>query len=161
MGWTVWARPFESGQLSNTTYRQPFRMNTDTIVIAVRTWFVVFNDPTFTSLNAKIYATDAQVEDGTFPATRLLHTSDSRTKAELFTLPYGVKETYFKFEPTAPLQAGTWYNLVINGVGYAPTSSSYLAWKHSYPDPVLQGYTPARETINQSPFQIYFIGANY
>lgn len=159
--WKVWAQPFDTGELANTSWRQAFRMNSDTIVRAVRTWFVVYNDPTFTSLNAKIYATDAQVEDGTFPATELLHTSDSRTKSEIHTLPYGVKETYFDFSPTAPLQSDTWYALVINAVGYAPTTSSYLAWKHSYPDPVLTGYTPARETINQSPFQIYFIGAPY
>lgn len=162
--WDVWARTYESGELANTTLFQPFRMNTDTILKAVRTWFVVFNNPTFTDLNAKIYSDEIRTISGTktghTPVT-LLHTStDSRTKAELHTSDYGVKETYFTFNEV-PLQGDTWYNLVINGTGYSPTASSYLAWKHAYPDPVLTGYTAAVETINSSPFQIYFIGGDY
>lgn|SRR3990167_2048515 len=165
MAWTVWAHNWESGELSNTTLYQPFRMNSDTILKGVRTWIVVFNNPTFTELNCKIYSDEVRTISGTYTdhtPVKLLHTStDVRTKAELCTLNYGVKETYFTFAEV-PLQADTWYNLVINGTGYSPTSSSYLSWMHSYPDPVLaSSYTAAVETINSSPFAIYFIGGTY
>lgn len=159
MAWTVWGKNFDTGELSNTNLFCTFRMNSDTILKAVRTWFIVYNDPVFTNLNCKIYSDE--VRSGSHTPVKLLHTStDVRTKAELHTLPYGVKETYFTFDEI-PLQGDTWYNLVINGTGYTPTSTSYLAWMHSYPDPVLTGYTPALETINLSPFAIYFIGGEY
>ncbi len=162
MGWRVWGQPYASGELSNTSYYQPFRMNADTIVKTVRTWFIVYNDPVFTSLTAKIYATDDQIEDGTYPPTKLLYTSDSRTKAQIHNADYGARETWFEFSPTVPLEGNTWYALVINGVGYTPTSSSYLCWMHSYPDAVYDSnYTATRYNVNKSPFQIYFEGAAY
>lgn len=159
MAWTVWARNWETGQLSDTTLYCTFRMNTNTILRAVRTWIVVYNNPVFTSLNCKIYSNESR--SGVNTPVKLLHTStDSRLKAEIHTLDYGVKETYFTFDDV-PLQGDTWYNLVINGAGYVPTDSSYLAWMHSYPDPVLDGYTPAVETIAVSPYAVYFIGGEY
>ncbi len=160
MAWTVWAHDWESGELANTTLFQPFRMNTDTIVKAVRTWIVVYGDPTFTDLNAKIYSDE--VRSGDHTPVKLLHTSDSRTKAQIHTDLYGVRETWFEFTNTAALQGDTWYNLVINGTGYSPTSNSYLAWRHAYPDPVLStDYVAAVENINSAPFDIYFIGGDY
>lgn len=165
MAWTVWGRRWDTGELANTAMFASFRMNTDTILKAARTWVIVFNNPTFTSLNAKIYSDEVRTISGTktghTPVT-LLHTStDSRTKAEIHTLDHGVKETYFTFNEI-PLQKDTWYNFVINAVGYSPTSGSYLCWKHSYPDPVLStDYTSAVETINSSPFDLYFIGGDY
>lgn len=161
MAWTVWGQNYQSGELSDTSYSQAFRMNSNTIVRAIRTWFVIYNNPIFNSLNAKIYATDEQIEDGSYPPTKLLATSNSRTKSELITDDYGIKETYFDFTNDVELEGTTWYAIVINADGYSPTSNSHIAWKHSYPDPVLPGYTAALETINQSPFEIYFIGADY
>ena len=161
MAWTVWAQPFGSGELSDTTYYQAFRPNSDFILKAMRTWFVVYNDPVFTDLNAKIYGTNTQ-DESVWPPTKLIATSDSRTKAQIHTQDYGVRETWFEWSPTVDLEANTWYAIVINGTGYTPTSSSYLAWKHSYPDPVLStNYTANLITVNKSPYQLYFIGAAY
>ena len=149
MGQTVWAHNWEAGELSNTTMFQRFRMNENAVIKGVRTWFVVFNDPTFTNLNCKIYS-----DDNSSPGV-LLHTSSgSRTKEELHTQDYAIRETYFNFGEHA-LHENTWYNFVINGTGYSPTASSYLAWVHSYPKPMLPGYTAAVETINSAPFAIY------
>lgn len=160
MGWSVWGRSFESGDLANTNLYQPFRMNTDTIVKAVRTWIIVYGNPTFTDLNAKIYSSESR--SGTETPVLLLHTSDSRTKAQIHTENYAIRETWFEFTNTAALQGDTWYNLVINGTGYSPTTNSYLAWRHGYPDPVIStNYTAAVETINQAPYDIYFIGGTY
>lgn len=162
MGWEVYGQPYDTGELSDTSYYQSFRLNQDTIIKTIRTWFIVFNDPIFTDLTAKIYATDDQIEDGTFPPTKLLHTSDSRLKSQIHTLDYGARETWFQFSPTIPLEGNTWYALVINATGYIPTSSSYLCWMHAYPDPVYQtNWTPSRYTVGKSPFQIYFEGASY
>lgn len=144
----VWARPWDSGELANTAIYQAMRMNDNAILQAVRIRLVVYNDPVFTDLNCKIYSDDSGVVGG------LIHTStDSRTAAEIHTLDYAWKETYFTFNK-ANLQKDTWYNFVINATGYSPTASSHLAWMHTYPDPMLTGYTAARETANQSPFYI-------
>lgn len=153
---TVWANPFTSSEMTNTDKFIKFKTNKNLVVKGVRTAFVVYNDPVFTSLNAKIYSEDAGPGE-------LLYTSiDSRTKAEIHTLANGVKETYFTFNDI-PLQSDTEYNLVINGSGYAPTDNSYLAWKAAFPDPIYSdpGFQYIFTTLNRCPFEMYLIAGEY
>lgn len=159
MGWQVWADSYDASSLSDKSLYQPFRPNQNILIKALRTWFVIYNDPIFTSLNARIYATDSG-EDRT--PTKLIATSDSRTKAQIHTEDYGIRETWFEWSPVVELEADTWYAIVINGVGYNPTLSSYLSWMKAYPDPVLPtDYTNNLITVHRAPYQIYFIGASY
>lgn len=159
-GWSVWADSWESGELANTSKFQSIKFNGNYIVKAFRTWIVVVDDPVFTSLSMKIYSNEVVSSKNT--VKKLLHTStDVRTKAEIHTLENGVKEIYFTFNDI-PVQENTFYNVVINGVGYLPTSGSYLAWMKAFPDPIYgNNYTPALETINLAPYQIYAIGSTY
>lgn len=152
----VYGRPYDAGELANTAIYQAIRMNDNAILKAVRVQVVIYNDPTFTDLNCKIYADHSGVVGG------LLATStDSRTKAELTTLDNAWKETYFNFNDVN-LQKDTWYNIVINGTGYSGAdATNHVAWVHAYPDPILTGYTAARETINQAPFYIVPIWSEF
>lgn len=160
MAWQVYGHNWESGELANTALYQPYRMNKNILVKAIRTWIVVYGDPTFTDLCCKIYSDELRNSIHT-PVT-LLHTSDSRTKAEIITENYGVRETWFEFTNPISLQALTWYNVVINGTGYSPTTNSYLAWRHAFPDPVLTtDYVASAVNIPFAPFDIYFIGGDY
>lgn len=160
MGWRVWGTDFESGELASTAKFQTFRPNADILLRYVRTWFIFINDPIFTDLSVKLYSNEVRSGDNT--PVELLASTDARTKSELITLENGVKETGFEFSSVIPLQANTYYNIVINGTGYIPTASSYIAWMKAFPDPVYStDYTPAIETINYAPYQVYFISGVY
>lgn len=160
MSWIVWGDDWETGELASTAKYQPIRFNGNYIIKAIRTWVIVVNDPVFTNLNMKLYSNEVVSAINT--PKKLLHTStDVRAKSEIHTLGNAVKEIYFTFEDI-PVQTGTYYNLVINGAGYVPTGSSYLAWMKAFPDPVYaSNYTPAIETIQQAPYQLYAIGSEY
>lgn len=156
MGWRVWGDDFTTADMTGVTKAQAFVTNKNVVLRAVRTWFIVINDPVFTSINALIYSNDVVASANT-PRDLIATSTDNRTKAELHSLAHGVKETYFTFDDV-PLQENTTYNLVINAAGYTATDSSYLAWRKAFPDPVYPSdYTLAFETIGQSPYEIYLI----
>lgn len=161
MGWKVWGDPWPTAEsMQDASLFQTVQFNADVILRAARTWIIVFGNPAFTSLSMKIYSND--VVDGKNTPRKLLHTStDVRTKAEIHTQPYAVREIYFNFGDV-PIKGSDKYNFVINGVGYAPAGGSHLAWRKAFPDPVYaSGYTPAIETINRAPYGVYFIGGGF
>lgn len=160
MAWTVFGDDWETGQLANTDKFQTIKFNSNLILRAIRTWIIVINDPVFTNLHMEIYSNEVIGADNT--VKKYLHTStDVRTKAEIHTLPHAVKEIYFTFNDIS-VQANTFYNLVINGTGYVPTPSSYLAWMKGFPDPVYNNdFVPALETLPVAPYQLYAIGGSY
>lgn len=158
MGWRVWGSGWDSAdEIEGTSLYQPVVFNRDVVLRAARTWIIVVGDPVFDSLSMKIYS-NRPVDSFDAPG-KLLHSStDTRAKAEIHTLANGVKEIFFTFADI-PLKGTEVYNFVINGAGYVPAPNSHLAWMKGFPDPVYAtGYTPAIETINRAPFQIYFIG---
>lgn len=164
MGWTVWGDTWETtASMENTTLFQTVQFNTDVILRAVRTWIIYVENPTYTSLSMKIYSNE--IVGSTNTPRKLLYTStDTRTPAEIkgeTALAHGVREIYFNFADIN-LKGADKYNFVINAVGYAPSGDSHLAWMKGFPDPVYStGYTPAIETINIAPYQMYFIGGSF
>ena len=157
MAWTVYGTVYESASdLTDTTLSQPVKPKTNLLLRGVRTWIIFVDDPVITSFNMKIYSSDNNTPK------KLLYTStDSRTKAELLSDNSGVKETYFTFNDV-PLNGETTYHFVLNGVGYTPTSSSYVAWRRGWPDPVYQaGFTPNKFNLGGSPFELYLIGGEF
>lgn len=157
MGWRVFGERWATSELTDTTKAQKFKPNDDMLLLAVRTWVIVYNNPTYTSLNMKIYSNNAGS-----PGT-LLHTSDNvQLKADVCTLANGVKEIYFAFNAPqgVPLQASDYYHIVINGSGYTGSDSAHLAWMKAFPDPVYQtGISVTFENLAVSPYAMYFIGA--
>lgn len=134
--WMVLAKPYDTdASLTDASVFQSVKFSENVILKAVMSWMVVFNDPTFTSLSMKIYSNDEQ-EASTTPKV-LLHTStNTQMKSSVHTLDHACKELFFEFA-NINLRRGTWYNFVINAVGYSGASSaSHLAWKNTYPDPI-------------------------
>lgn len=156
MTFSVWANEWASGELSNTNLYQPVIFNQNTILRAIRTWVIVYNDPSFTNLNCKIYSNDVQ----TSAPKLLLYTSTNTVlKADLYTDDYAVREIYFEFADIN-LNGEDTYHFVINGTGYSYSSSSYLAWKKAWPDPVYAtNYVVANINAYRAPYALYCIGA--
>ena len=158
MAWKVWGDQLDTADLTSTNKSQAVTFGEDTILLAVRTWVIVYNDPPFTSLNLKIYSNE--VISGANTPKKLLATSNNvQLKADVHTLSNGAKEIWFDFN--FPVYNGAdIYNLVLNGVGYAGSDASHLSWMKAFPNPVYpSGYTPAMETLPLAPYEIYFIGA--
>ena len=157
MGWRVWGNVFESGELSNQNKYVRLKPNKNIILDTVRTWVIFYNNPTLTSLTMKIFS-----DDGGTPRKLLHESTTTLLKGDIITENNGVKEIYFEFE-NIPLQEGTHYHFIISGSGYVPTTNSFLAWMHAFPDPVYEitGYTASMPTVNRSSYALYLIGADY
>lgn len=130
MAMRVWGQRWESGELSTTDLSQRIIFNNNIALKAIRTQIIVYNDPTFTDLNMKIYS------DRNGSPQKLLATStNSLTKAEIHTQANALKEIYFEFDNVSFNGFDT-YHLVINGTGYSPTGAAHLAWRKGFVDPV-------------------------
>jgi len=159
MGWKVFGWGYSTSELTDKSVFQPIKFNKNILLRAIRTWIIVYNDPDFTSLNLKLYSDNT--DEGSHEPIKLLATSESKTKADIITLENGVREVAFIFDDY-PINKDTYYNLVLNGAGYTGSSNECLAWRKGFPDPVYSsGYTPAIETVNKSPYEVYAIGAEF
>lgn len=133
--WQVLAKPYYTdASLTDTSQFQPVKFAENTVLKAVMLWVVVFGDPTFTSLNLKIYSNDDEQVAKT--PKKLLYTStNSWLKADVHTEDYACRELYFEFA-NVNLRRDTWFNFVLGSSGYSGASvDSHLAWKLAFPDP--------------------------
>lgn len=162
MTWRVYARPWETSELTDSSVYQPIKFPYNMTVRAVRIRLVFIGDPTFTSINCKVFKNATTTANPEPFGSALFTSSDSRTKAELVLLQdHGIKETYFEFDDVT-FRKGVWYHFVINGSGYTYAESSHLAWMKVFPDPYYPAsYTPNAITIGSCPFAISFIGAKF
>src|SRR5690606_24496540 len=128
MTYRVWADPFDD-DMTGTTLNQPATFPENVVLRGARAGFVFYNNPTLTALSLAIYSDRSGAPGG------LLHRSSWRAKGDIITLENGVRETYFDFSDVN-LQGGVTYHFAAQASGYAPTSSSYLAWLRAFPDPV-------------------------
>lgn len=159
MAWKVFADHFETSDLTSAARFQSVTFGNDLILRAIRTWVVVYNNPSFTHLNMKIYSNEV-ISTVNTPKKLIATSTNVQTKAQIHTLENGVKEIWFEFD--YPVYNGSdIYNIVINGTGYTYAEGSHLAWVKGYPNPVYSGgYTPALETLPYAPYELYFIGAD-
>ena len=103
------------------------------IVTGAQVGVILYNDPAFTSLSARIYSDSAGS-----PKVLLATSTNSYTKAELLEVEdHALKFTGFSFN-SVPLQSGVSYHLVLFPSGYTGTDASHIAWRMSYPDPQYQ-----------------------
>ena len=159
--WLVYAKTYySSSDLTDATLYQPMKFGYNVALKAVRSWVVVFNDPPFTALNMKVYANDENAASPT-PSKLLYTSSNTWTKANVHTSDHACKELYFQFDDIC-LRRNTWYHFVINGTGYTGSTSSFLAWKNSYPDPIYpEGVTLSKEKLGSYPLSIHPIFARF
>lgn len=160
MGHRVWADRFESGQLSNTDMFQTIKLGDNKIVIAIRTWLVIYNSPTFTNLKMHIYSNEVVSTDNT-PRVLLATSTNSFNLSDITTYANAKREVYFKFN-FVPFKDQDLYNLVMSADGYVYSESSHLAWVKGWPDPVYKtSFTPTFENLLIAPYEAYAIGGDY
>jgi hypothetical protein len=158
MGWRVWGEYYETtSDLSNGVLFCPIKPSKKTILLACRTWVIVYGDPVFTALSMSIYSN--RIVSGKPTKGKLLFNStNSLLKSEIHSLENGVKEIYFNFDLPV-LRPNEFYHFVLKGTGYSPTPISHLAWMKTFPDPFYPGVTPNWVNMNIIPYQLYLIGA--
>ena len=156
MSWTTDGRPYESdSDLSNGIYTQKVVINKNVLLKYVRTWIIFMDNPGLTNITMKIYL-DNEGDKG-----NLLYSSlTTHTKAEIITLENGVKEVYFEFDDK-PLDDGNTYHFCLEGTSSGLSTSSKIAWKTTWPDPVYGGFSESFANRAQYPFTIVLIGAEF
>lgn len=155
MSWIVYADPFETAtQLADGSFDiyVDSVFPDDIILTRARAWFVLFNDPTVTSLKMRIYNTrDVMLAEST----------NAITKAELLTTEiHGHKECGFIFD-NFRIRAGETYRFRVYATGYTYSTGSFVAWSRSYPDPVYRLNADLTYTgLLKSAYRLYFGGAD-
>lgn len=155
MAWSVLGDYLLTADATSTTYFQKIiPRNSDMILRAVRTYVIVFNNPTFTALTMKLYSNNAGS-----PRALIATSTNSQAKASITTLANAIKEIHFNFADII-LKKDATYHLVLNATGYTGTTSAHVAWKHSYPDPAYQTNVDMTfEGALVSPYDVLLIGS--
>lgn len=137
MSYRIWAEAFSHGDLSTTRVWHPFVPDNSIVFKGCKIDILVMGDPTFTSLNMKIYSNSVDNTPGKLLAT----SSNSVLKSEILTTEdNAVANIFFEFENSGAqgflMRGGERYNMVLNGSGASGFSSAVLiAWKKAWPDP--------------------------
>lgn len=136
MSFIVYGERYTTAEMTGTSIYQGIKMNKNVFLRGMRTWVILFNDPTLTSLNMKIYSDNSSNQPGKLIAT----SSNSILKSEMLTgsNTYAAREIYFTFNDVS-LNANTTYHFVLNGSGYTSAGGStdpHVAWMRAWPIPV-------------------------
>lgn len=158
MTWKVSANLIEQNEADGTdlTYSQRFKVNSNSVVRAIRTWVVLYNNPTFTNMRMRLY------ENRNGVAGKVLATStNSFVTADLLsTEVHGLKGIYFTFADV-PLLGTEWYHAQILLDGYTFSDSSLVGWVKGFPDPEYrEGLALTYEERLVSPYRFAVIGAD-
>lgn len=135
MTWDRWGQVLVDADASNKRVFQRWTPAKNLIMDRIRCELEIIDDPTFTSVNFKLYSSRNGV------AGILLATSDPRTKAEImdpslgFTVSVvdGRVELNWDFPTRPTLKAGTEYIFVINGI-WTFTDSKHVRWNKAWPE---------------------------
>lgn len=156
--WKVYGNVLLTADINGTDKSQAmkFRTNSNIVVKAIRTWFVLYNDPVYTALSLKIY------DDQNGSAGKLLATStNSFAPADLLaTYDYGLKGTYFEFANIS-LKGTNWYHVLPYATGYTGTDASHIGWVKGWPDNEYRtGLALDYEEIHVNPYRFAIVGAS-
>jgi len=157
MSWSIYGNTYESdADLTNMIHTCRAKMNKDIFLRYVRTWVIFYDDPGIINLTMKIY-----YDENESKGDLLYSSSTTHTKAEMITLDNGAKDLYFQFADVE-LDGDNYYHFVLTGTSSGLSSSSYIAWKTSFPRPVYQdGFTQSSRNLPQYPYSLVIIGAEY
>lgn len=155
MGSQVWGKVLTTADMTSPNVFQPVIPNRDMVLKAIRTTFIVYNNPTFTAVGMKIWSNNGGVPG------KLLHTATNTIlKADLHTLANGIKEVYFEFNLPALDEANT-YHFAPYATGYTGNDTAHLAWMHGFPDGVYKTNVPQTfENLLVRPFHMVLVGAD-
>lgn len=131
MSWRMIGKPIATADLvAPIAVSQRFRHATVSFILrAIQVGVVIYNSPTYTSLEARLYSDNAGS-----PGVLIATSTNSWTKSEINTLASGFKNVGFSFN-FIPLRAAEYYHIVLFPNGYIGDSTAHIAWRFSYPDP--------------------------
>lgn len=149
MTWKVYGNQFTTSDMTGKSQFLKFNPTKNIVLRAIRTWYVFYNDPTFSDLTCKLYG-DQDGEPGALIATA----SNTFNKADLFSDDYALVEVYWEFN-LIPLRQEINYHFVTNCSGYTYSENSHIAWRKGWPDNVYRtGLDLDTEEIHTSPFTL-------
>jgi len=154
--WNVYGNVLLSSEIDGTDKSQAMkiRTNSDIVLRALRTWFVFYNTPVFTTLSMRLY-----MDQGGTPGKLLSTSTTAHVPSDLFTDVYALKGTYFEFGDVS-LKGTNYYWLLPYAVGYTGTDASHIAWVKGWPDNEYRtGLALDYEEIQVSPYRLAVIGA--
>lgn len=118
---------------SSPTYLHRFTVDRAMELKAIRTMLVRHGAPTWTALYMDLRsARDSVAFNG---GDVIARSSNSWTRAELFSESYGFKETYFEWDAAPLLVPNTPYCFALYSSDYVGTDDDHLAWIKNWPDP--------------------------
>lgn len=156
MGYRCWAERFVTADFSGTPVHYQSLKPTDSIALkAIRSRFVIYNSPTFTTLSMRVYSGVSSAPGA------LLHTFDTTwTKAQITSYANAAMEIYFEFTNPRHFHSGDTYYFVPWITGYTGDENSHVGWIKAFPDPAYTtGLTVNPTTIAALPYNIGIIGA--
>lgn len=156
MPYSVYGDRLVTGDLSGTATSQRFKLDTNRLVLAIRTTLIVFNSPVLLGLTLHIYA-----DRGGSPGALLFSSSDSYDLADFATQPHGIHELPFEFN--APhgvnLNSAEYHHLVWNASSYVGDENSHVALKKDWPAPINTPRVVTLESLGSAPYELAFVGA--
>lgn len=154
----IWAEEFQTADMASPIKSFPFKFSENTVVKAVRTWVIAYNDPTFTSLTGHIYSVRGATKSPSFLVASSINT---QLKAEIVSNQHSLTEIYFEFGTPVHLPKGNWHAFTIQGSDYTYSDSSHLAWVKGWPKSVHRDNLDNEfSDIVLSPYQVHLIGCN-
>jgi len=154
MAWRVFGKRFVTADFGSLpSVYQPFILDDNTALKAIRANIIIYNDPVFTSVSMRIYSNDNDV-----PKVLIAQSTNSFTKAQMHTEDNALKGLYFEFNKV-PLRGGDTYHAAIWLSGYTGDADSHVGWKRGVPDPINpEGVTVSFSTLYRTPFDVAFYG---
>lgn len=158
MSWKIWGEVLKASYyVTLPTIYQPVRFTNDDdqniVLTAVRTWIIVYNLPTFTNVQMRVYS-----DQGNQPGQLLFTSTNSYTLAQLTSEDNAAREVYFEFS-NAHFNHDDVYHFALWPTGYTDTDGSHLAWKKDFPIPKYQDAVGSHG-IAVAPYDMAFIGAD-
>jgi hypothetical protein len=152
----VYGDSFTTSDFTNGSKSVSFKLESNSIIKYIRTRIILYNDPIFTNITAKIsYDNNGSI------GSLYKNSITTWAKSQILTLDNGCNELYFEFEDIV-LDKNNKYHFQILGTGANFSDSSHIAWKTSYPFPVyVEGWTPAFRKLPQFPYDFVATGEKF
>ena len=156
MTWRVYHDNLATSDLSDTNFSTKFKMLKNVILTGIRMQILFQDDPSFTNVTLKLYASKADLSLGALIA----NSTTTLAKAAIFTQNSSVSDLFFAFS-NINLRVDETYFVVLNGAGYTGTDSSYIALVRSWPDPFYKTNVDSGfAKLGIAPFTVLFIGSD-
>lgn len=156
MGYRCWGERFVTSDFASApVHYQRFVFPESYALKAIRSRFVIYNNPTFSSLEMRIYSAI-----GTSLGQLLYTSTKTWTKSEITSENNASREIYFDFDFNPYFRGNDSIFLVPWLTGYTGTAASHVAWVKGYPDPAYTtGLTINIISAAKMPYAVGFIGA--